>query len=107
MSTKLNREQLVPGALVVVGPATLPNGRTDHSWCDAVWRIEATSGEFILCRRMTRLNGYADVIHMAYSERQWWEGEHILDAYRRAEQEASAEYKAQREQLLAATEPAR
>lgn len=95
MSNKLDRPQLVPGAIVMVGPCENPNGSKDHSWCDAIWRIEAATGDVILCRRVSKLIGYADVVTMRAYERTWWQAEHMLEAYNTATAETKAEYAAQ------------
>lgn len=104
MTNKLDVAQLVPGAVVMVGPSALPRGGFDHSWCDEIWRVEARTGDAVLCRRLSRLSGYADVIFMRVNERSWWAAEHVLDAYNKAIAETKTEYEEQRRESIEATE---
>ena len=91
MTNRLDRTQLVPGAIVMVGPSRLSSGALDRSLCDVIWRIEAATGDSILCRRMTKLVGYADVIILQFSNQAWWQAEHMLEAYLAAMKEVAGE----------------
>lgn len=98
MTNKLTPEQLVPGAIVMVGPTALRSGGYDRSWCDSIWRVEAVTGQAVLCRKMSRLDGYSDLIFMRSDERTWWQAAHVLDAYNVAVSEVRDEYAQQRDE---------
>lgn len=95
MANKLDKDHLTPGAIVMVGPSTC-NGRTDRSWCDSIWRVDAVTGDAVLVRRMSRLDSYGNVLFLRYSERSWWQAEHVLDAYKAAVEETTKEFADQR-----------